>query len=252
MCTIRTTGKVETCWVSSPLCLIRFVINPKHWCLKSQSGFPCTHLHSHNQATGDVPHFVHHAIRAAAELGDLLQIISLHLEILPKQRRNHNKAENPMRDNWDNDKEQNISPHYLRVQLLMEGQKLLWKTDWVSLVSGTEMEGKHLTRVSSRWRAVILDCFLEVIGNWLHYNHSSQGRRHFLSLLLDTDWSRHTLIRRKGFWPELLKELRFHQCSPMASITSESQGRLFSVWLQTGRKKKTLPMENSAYLMTIR
>lgn len=40
------------------------------------------YLHSHDQATGDVPHFVHHAVRAAAQLRDLLQVIGLHLKIL--------------------------------------------------------------------------------------------------------------------------------------------------------------------------
>lgn len=46
---------------------------------------PCTHLHSHDQAAGHVPHLVHHAVRSSAELADLLQVIGLHLEILKKR-----------------------------------------------------------------------------------------------------------------------------------------------------------------------
>lgn len=61
---------------------------------------------------------------------------------------------------------------------------MFWKTDWMSLVSDTGMEGKHLTRVSSRWQLWYLTFFWELIGNWLHCSHFSQGRRHFPSLLL--------------------------------------------------------------------
>ncbi len=53
-----------------------------NWSPSGKAELPSTHLHSHDQTTGYVPHLVHDAVRSSPELADLLQVISLHLEIL--------------------------------------------------------------------------------------------------------------------------------------------------------------------------
>lgn len=75
-------------WCSSKVnVILSFVIQTAEACKP-----PSTHLHSHDQAAGHVPHLVHHAVSPPAELADLLQVVGLHLKVLRDETSTMNEA----------------------------------------------------------------------------------------------------------------------------------------------------------------
>lgn len=209
MRTNRTTGKLATSWVSSPLCHIRFVIHPKHWFLNSQSGFSCTpswrRHHSPSQpwsghwgrasfcpprhtrrgrARRSAPGHRPSPRNSAAEAG-----------------RDRNETAN--QNQWEfrqwgryqpiTTSEFNYWPKAIKCSEGLTGWALRLTQKWRGNTWRASAAGGEL------WYSTF---FWELTGSWLHCSHFSQGRRHFPSLPVTSALSPgRTLTGPDTLWP---------------------------------------------------
>lgn len=143
---------------------------------------------------------------------------------------------NPMTDSDDNENEKDISHHTSGFNHWLKTKKKnqLKSHLLTCLTSSRNQLRKHLTCISSQWRAEMLLNETAVVTSCNVGSFSFQG--HWLALILSD--------QEKRIPTEAFKRVEISSAQPRG---------LNHVWI-TGswQKKKTLPVENSAYLMTLR